>query len=129
METLRGGDAAADRGAASSLGVVAVHDPGGLSQQHGLGGPFEAYRALAAAGELGLRAHPCIRPEQLDAAEREGIRSGSPLGPDPLDRLRLGWLKTFADGSLGSAGPPHCSSRSSVARASRSRRTAAMASG
>ena len=31
-----------------------------------------------------------------------GLRSGQPLGPDPLDRLRLGWLKTFADGSLGS---------------------------
>jgi predicted amidohydrolase YtcJ len=85
-----------------ALGVTAVHDPGGLSEQHDLTGPIEAYRALAAAGALGLRAHPCIRPEQLDAAEREGIRSGQPLGPDPLDRLRLGWLKTFADGSLGS---------------------------
>lgn len=85
-----------------ALGVTAVHDPGGLSEQHDLTGPIEAYRALAAAGELRLRAHPCIRPEQLDAAEREGIRSGQPLGPDPLDRLRLGWLKTFADGSLGS---------------------------
>ncbi|HEY3333980.1 MAG TPA: amidohydrolase [Candidatus Limnocylindrales bacterium] len=85
-----------------ALGVVAVHDPGGLSQQDRLRGPIEAYRALAAAGELGLRAHPCIRPEQLDAAEVEGLRSGRPLGPDPLDRLRLGWLKTFADGSLGS---------------------------
>jgi predicted amidohydrolase YtcJ len=85
-----------------ALGVTAVHDPGGLSEQHDLTGPIEAYRALAASGELRLRAHPCIRPEQLDAAEREGIRSGQPLGPDPLDRLRLGWLKTFADGSLGS---------------------------
>jgi len=85
-----------------ALGVTAVHDPGGLSEQRGLDGPIAAYRALAAGGELGVRAHPCIRPEQLDAAEREGIRSGRPLGPDPLDRLRLGWLKTFADGSLGS---------------------------
>jgi predicted amidohydrolase YtcJ len=85
-----------------ALGVTAVHDPGGLSEQHDLTGPIEAYRALASSGELRLRAHPCIRPEQLDAAEREGIRSGQPLGPDPLDRLRLGWLKTFADGSLGS---------------------------
>ncbi|HEU0242587.1 MAG TPA: amidohydrolase, partial [Candidatus Limnocylindrales bacterium] len=85
-----------------ALGVVAVHDPGGLSQQDGLRGPIEAYRALAAAGQLGLRAHPCVRPEQLDAAEAEGIRSGQPLGPDPRERLRLGWLKTFADGSLGS---------------------------
>ena len=85
-----------------ALGVTAVHDPGGLSEQRGLEGPIAAYRALAAAGELGVRAHPCIRPEQLDAAQREGVRSGQPLGPDPRDRLRLGWLKTFADGSLGS---------------------------
>jgi predicted amidohydrolase YtcJ len=85
-----------------ALGAVAVHDPGGLSQQDGLRGPFEAYRALAARGELGVRAHPCVRSEQLDAAAEEGIVSGGPLGPDPLGRLRLGWLKTFADGSLGS---------------------------
>ena len=85
-----------------SLGVVAAHDPGGLSERRDLGGPFEAYRRLAAGGALGMRVHPCLRPEQLDAAEAEGLRSGRPLGPDPLDRLRLGWLKAFADGSLGS---------------------------
>ncbi len=85
-----------------ALGVVAVHDPGGLAPQAGLGGPIAAYRALAAAGELGMRVHPCVRPEQLAAAIEAGLRSGAPLGPDPLDRLRLGWLKTFADGSLGS---------------------------
>ncbi len=84
------------------LGVVAVHDPGGLSERRDLGGPIAAYRGLAAAGRLGLRVHACIRAEQLDAAEIEGLRSGEPLGPDPLDRLRMGWLKTFADGSLGS---------------------------
>lgn len=84
------------------LGLVAVHDPGGLAEHDDLRGPFEAYRVLAAAGELGMRVHPCLRPEQLDAAGAQGLRSGQPLGPDPLDRLRLGWLKTFADGSLGS---------------------------
>ena len=84
------------------LGVVAVHDPGGLSERADLGGSIAAYRSLAAAGELGLRVHACVRPEQLDAAASEGLRSGGPIGPDPLDRLRLGWLKTFADGSLGS---------------------------
>ncbi len=84
------------------LGVVAVHDPGALAPPSGLGGPIAAYRALAAAGRLRLRVHACVRPEQLDAAIGEGLRSGAPLGPDPLDRLRLGWLKTFADGSLGS---------------------------
>ena len=85
-----------------SLGVVAAHDPGGLSGRSDLGGPVEAYRRLAANGTLGMRVHACLRPEQLDAAELQGLRSGRPLGPDPLDRLRLGWLKTFADGSLGS---------------------------
>lgn len=85
-----------------SLGVVAVHDPGGLVIQDGLRGPIEAYRRLAAAGALDLRVHACIRPEQVVAAAAERARSGQPLGPDPRDRLRLGWLKTFADGTLGS---------------------------
>jgi predicted amidohydrolase YtcJ len=49
-----------------------------------------------------MRVHACIRAEQLEVAGEEGLRSGQPLGPDPLDRLRMGWLKTFADGSLGS---------------------------
>ena len=85
-----------------ALGVVAVHDPGSMAARSDLGGPFEAYRRLAAAGDLALRVHASIRAEQLDAAEEAGVRSGQPLGPDPLDRLRLGWLKAFADGSLGS---------------------------
>ena len=84
------------------LGVVAVHDPGSLTARGDLGGPLEAYRRLAAAGDLALRVHASIRAEQLGAAGDAGLRSGQPLGPDPLDRLRLGWLKTFADGSLGS---------------------------
>ncbi len=85
-----------------SLGVVAVHDPGGLTRADGLGGPVAAYRAMAAAARLRQRVHVCVRPEQLDAALGEGLRAGAPLGEDPLGRLRLGWLKTFADGTLGS---------------------------
>lgn len=85
-----------------ALGVVAVHDPGGLAPEHGLGVAIGAYRALAASGRLPLRVHACIRAEQLDAAAEAGFRSGGPLGPDPLGRLRAGWLKLFADGTLGS---------------------------
>ncbi len=84
------------------LGVVAVHDPGGLAPTGTLEGPVGAYRSLAAAGRLRLRVHACVRAEQLDAAIAAGLRSGAPLGPDPLDRLRLGWVKLFADGTLGS---------------------------
>ena len=85
------------------LGVVAVHDPGGLGERRDLDGPIGAYRDLAAAGRLGsagARLHPARSSSTSPRAE--GLRSGGPLGPDPLDRLRMGWLKTFADGSLGS---------------------------
>ncbi|HET7726900.1 MAG TPA: amidohydrolase [Candidatus Limnocylindrales bacterium] len=85
-----------------ALGVVALHDPGALSLETGLGTAIAAYRSLAADGRLGLRVHACIRPEQLDTALGEGHRSGAPLGEDPLGRLRFGWLKCFADGTLGS---------------------------
>jgi predicted amidohydrolase YtcJ len=85
-----------------ALGIVAVHDPGGLTAGSGLGAPIEAYRRLAADGALGLRLHASIRVEQLAAAGAQGLRSGGSIGPDPRDRLRLGWLKTFADGTLGS---------------------------
>lgn len=83
------------------LGVVAVHDPGALSLQGGLGGPIAAYRTLAERGALPLRVHACIREEQLDAAVAAGLRSGDPLSPGS-DRARFGWLKLFADGTLGS---------------------------
>jgi predicted amidohydrolase YtcJ len=83
------------------LGVVAVHDPGALSLQEGLGAGIEAYRRLAEAGRLPLRVHACIREEQIDAAVAAGLRSSDPLTPG-IDRARLGWLKLFADGTLGS---------------------------
>jgi hypothetical protein len=83
------------------LGVVAVHDPGALSMQEGLGGGIEAYRRLAASGRLPLRVHACIREEQIDAAVEAGLRSGDPLAAG-VDRARLGWLKLFADGTLAS---------------------------
>jgi predicted amidohydrolase YtcJ len=83
------------------LGVVAVHDPGQLSVQGGLGPAYEAYRHLADTGALPIRVHAAIRPEQLDTAIEAGLRSGDPLG-DPSSRARVGWLKLFADGTLGS---------------------------
>jgi predicted amidohydrolase YtcJ len=84
------------------LGVVAVHDPGSLGPPAGLDAALDAYRSLAASGLLRLRVHASLRSPQLDGAGAAGLRSGAPLGEDPRDRLRLGWLKTFADGSLGS---------------------------
>jgi predicted amidohydrolase YtcJ len=82
-------------------GVVAVHDPGALSLQEGLGGAIAAYASLDERGDLPLRVHASIREEQLAAAVEMGLRSGDPLGP-PGGRARFGWLKLFADGTLGS---------------------------
>ena len=83
------------------LGVVAVHDPGALSLQVGLGRAIAAYRALDERDDLPIRVYASIRSEQLAAAIGEGLRSGDPLGP-PGGRARFGWLKLFADGTLAS---------------------------
>jgi predicted amidohydrolase YtcJ len=83
------------------LGIVAVHDPGALSLQHGLGRGIAAYQALDERGDLPLRVHASIREEQLATAVEMELRSGDPLGP-PGGRARFGWLKLFADGTLAS---------------------------
>jgi predicted amidohydrolase YtcJ len=83
------------------LGVVAIHDPGALSLQEGLGAGVASYRALAERGALPIRVHACIREEQIEAAAQAGLRSGDPLWPGS-DRARFGWLKLFADGTLAS---------------------------
>jgi hypothetical protein len=83
------------------LGVVAVHDPGALSLQEGLGPAIDAYRVLDERGDLPIRVHASIRSEQLAAAAGRELRSGDPLGP-PGGRARFGWLKLFADGTLAS---------------------------
>lgn len=85
----------------ASLGVVAVHDPGGLSPFDGLPAAFTTYARLSDRGSLGVRVHACLREEQLDVAVEAGVRSGDPLG-NPAGRARVGWLKLFADGTLGS---------------------------
>jgi predicted amidohydrolase YtcJ len=89
------------------LGIVAVHDPGVLGRDPWLEGPLVAYANLARAGHLPLRVHASIRAEGLQAALDRGLHSGDalandPVADDPAGRARFGWLKLFADGSLGS---------------------------
>lgn len=85
-----------------ALGIVAVHDPGGLAPDRDLNWSFEAYRHLADAGRLPVRVHASLRDDALDTAVAQGLRSGMPIGEHPESRARVGWLKCFADGSLGS---------------------------
>jgi predicted amidohydrolase YtcJ len=85
-----------------SLGIVAVHDPGPLAPDPDLSWSFPAFRHLADTGRLPVRVHASLRDDGLSFAAAHGIRSGDPLGEDPAGRARVGWLKLFADGSLGS---------------------------
>lgn len=90
--TAAGADAAARRAQAElhRLGITGVHIPEGAVT-------LAALQRLAAAGELRLRATAMLAAEGLDAALAIGLRTG--LGDD---FLRLGPVKLFVDGSLGS---------------------------
>ncbi|MFN2468974.1 MAG: amidohydrolase [Gaiellaceae bacterium] len=76
---------------ANSRGVVAVHDKDGA-----LGAP-RLWRRLAAEGSLTLRVWQSLPHEHLDALVGTSIPPG--IGDD---LLRIGYLKVFMDGTLGS---------------------------
>jgi predicted amidohydrolase YtcJ len=80
-----------------ALGLTGVHDPGELTTDTEIDrGPL-FYRSMAEQGLLPLRVHSSVRALQLDRAVETGLVSGARWG-----RYRMGWLKLFADGSLGS---------------------------
>jgi predicted amidohydrolase YtcJ len=76
---------------ANERGVTAVHDKDGWL------GALRLWRQLEERGSLSLRVWQSIPYEKLDDAASIGMRSGmgSPY-------LRLGYLKVFMDGTLGS---------------------------
>ena len=76
---------------ANARGVTAVHDKDGWL------GALRLWRKLEERGHLSLRVWQSIPADLTDAAALVGARSG--LG-GPM--LRLGYLKAFMDGTLGS---------------------------
>lgn len=85
-----------------ALGVVAVHDPATLVPDRALERAFAAYGRLADRGSLSLRVYVSLCSDGLAGAIERGIRSGDVLGAAADGRARVGWLKLFADGTLGS---------------------------
>jgi predicted amidohydrolase YtcJ len=77
---------------AAARGVVAIHDKDGWL------GAFEVFARLLEAGELDIRVWQSFPWERLDDLRALGLRSG--FGND---MLRMGYLKGFMDGTLGSA--------------------------
>jgi predicted amidohydrolase YtcJ len=79
-------------GIAAARGVTAIHDKDGWL------GAFEVFARLREGGELSLRVWQSFPWDRLDELRALGLRSG--FG-DEL--LRIGYLKGFMDGTLGSA--------------------------
>lgn len=73
-----------------AVGLTAITDIDGEEVRQG-------YADLHAAGSLQLRVTKCVRDPELELAIGEGRRAG-----DGDDRLRVGPVKFFADGALGS---------------------------
>ena len=76
---------------AASRGVTCLHDKDGWL------GAFGLYQQLEAQGGLPLRVWGSTPAERLPHLREIGLRSGA---GSPL--LRLGYLKLFMDGTLGS---------------------------
>jgi hypothetical protein len=76
---------------ANARGVTSVHDKDGWL------GALRLWRRLEERGQLSLRVWQSIPADQVGAAAEIGARSG--LGSS---MLRLGYLKVFMDGTLGS---------------------------
>ena len=85
-----------------SLGIVEVHDPAGLAPDPDLDWSYPAFARLSEIGRLPLRVMASLRDDALETALAGGLHSGAVLGHDPSGRARIGWMKCFADGSLGS---------------------------
>ncbi len=84
-----------------AVGIVGVQDPGPLRPETDLEPSLGVYRRLDATGRLTVRVEVSVRVESLEAALAAGLRSGQPLVAEG-GRARVGWLKLFADGALGS---------------------------
>jgi predicted amidohydrolase YtcJ len=76
---------------ANARGVTAIHDKDGWL------GALEVFQRLGAEGSLSLRVWQSLPHEKVDELASLGIRScfGNPM-------LKLGYLKAFMDGTLGS---------------------------
>jgi predicted amidohydrolase YtcJ len=83
------------------LGVVGVHDPGPVAPGEPLR-PIDLYGRLADRGDLPIRVHASIRADGVEPAIERGLASGKVLGEAADGMARMGWLKLFADGTLGS---------------------------
>jgi predicted amidohydrolase YtcJ len=82
-------------------GVVGAHEPGSLAADP-TNRILDLYSEMAAAGELPFRLRAGVQDDGLDNAIARGLRSGQGINDSDTAWLAMGWLKLFADGTLGS---------------------------
>ncbi|MCP3943872.1 MAG: amidohydrolase [Desulfobacteraceae bacterium] len=80
---------------AHGLGLTGVHDIRFMGIKEGMDA-MGIWQTLDESGKLKLRCHVGLSGESLDQAIQLGLRTG--FGND---RLKIGYLKFFADGSMG----------------------------
>lgn len=83
------------------MGVVGAHEPGSLAADPS-NRILDLYVDMAGAGELPFRLRAGVQDDGLDNAIERGLRSGAAIGGSDPAWLSMGWLKLFADGTLGS---------------------------
>jgi predicted amidohydrolase YtcJ len=83
------------------VGVVGAHEPGSLAADPS-NRILDLYTDMAGAGELPFRLRAGVQDDGLDDAIERGLRSGAAIGGSDPAVLAMGWLKLFADGTLGS---------------------------
>lgn len=84
-----------------AVGVVGGHEPGSLEADPA-NRVLDLYAEMAEAGDLAFRIRAGVRADSLDNAIERGLRSGDAIGGSDSGHLSMGWLKLFADGTLGS---------------------------
>ena len=83
-----------------ATGIVGCQDPGESWAE-----PLRfvhLFPRLAEEGRLAVPVVVSVREHELDAAVEAGLRSGDALAVTESVGVRFGWLKLFADGTLGS---------------------------
>jgi hypothetical protein len=83
------------------VGVVGAHEPGSLAADPS-NRILDLYADMVGAGELPFRLRAGVQDDGLDDAIERGLRSGAAIGGSDPAWLSMGWLKLFADGTLGS---------------------------
>ena len=89
-------------GSCSRLGVVGAHEPALPRRRSDEPSPRPVRRHGRGRRAAAFRVRAGVQDDGLENAIERGLRSGAAIGGSDPAWLSMGWLKLFADGTLGS---------------------------